>query len=308
MAYPRTQTPQPDSIWKLGGLSVWQLTSKVVRGINEDDLAGRASELAFNFLLALFPLLLFLLALFGLFASRSVELQSSLLSYFADFLPPGAFQLLAEITVELATTTASGKLTLGIALALWFASGGMSSMISTLNAAYRVRESRSWFKIRAIALALTIAISILLLTALLIVLAGGYVVDWIGAKLHLLSIVVLVGKALQWPTALFFLVLSFSLIYYSGPSLGKRRWYWNTPGSMVGAFIWLAASVGFRVYVHFFNTYTETYGSLGTLMILVVWLYATGLAFLIGGEINAEIARAATQRDSKEIIERRRVS
>jgi membrane protein len=308
MAYPRPGTPRLESIWKLGGLNFWQLTSKVLVGINEDDLAGRASELAFNFLLALFPLLLFLLALFGLFASRRVELQSSLLSYLADFLPRGAFQLLAEMTVELATTTANGKLTLGIVLALWFASGGMSSMISTLNAAYRVRESRSWFKIRAIALALTIAISILLLTALFIVLVGGQAVDWIGAKLHLLSIVVLVGKALQWPAALFFVVLSFSLIYYCGPSLGKRRWYWNTPGSMVGALIWLAASVGFRVYLHFFNTYTETYGSLGTLMILVVWLYATGLAFLIGGEINAEIARAATQKDSKENIERRRVS
>jgi membrane protein len=308
MAYPRPRTPQLESIWKLGGLNFWQLTSKVVVGINGDDLAGRASELAFNFLLALFPFLLFLLALFGLFASRSVELQSSLLSYFADFLPSGAFQLLAEMTVELATTTASSKLTLGIVLALWFASGGTSSMISTLNAAYRVRESRSWFKIRAIALALTIAISILLLTASFIVLVGGHAVDWIGAKLHLLSVIVLVGKALQWPAALFFVVLSFSLIYYCGPSLGKRRWYWNTPGSMVGALIWLAASVGFRVYVHFFNTYTETYGSLGTLMILVVWLYATGLAFLIGGEINAEIARAATQKDTKENIERRRIS
>ena len=94
MAPPRPRTEQQlESIWKLGGLTFWELTSKVVHGINEDDLLGRASELAFNFLLALFPLLLFIIALFGLFASRSFQLQSSLLSYFADFLPPGAFCL-----------------------------------------------------------------------------------------------------------------------------------------------------------------------------------------------------------------------
>ena len=283
-------------IWNLGGLNFWQLTTKVVHGINEDDLFGRASELAFNFLLALFPLLLFILALFGLFASRSLQLQSSLLSYFADFLPPGAFQLFQEVTVELATTAANGKLTLGIVLALWFGSGGMSSMISTLNAAYRVHESRSWIKIRVIALGLTLAISILLLTALFMVLVGGQVMDWIGAKLHLMSIIVIVGKGLQWPAAVFFVILSFSLIYYCGPSLGKRHWSWSTPGSMFGAFLWLAASAGFRVYLHFFNTYTETYGSLGAVMILVVWLYVTALAFLIGGEINAEIGRAAIVR------------
>lgn len=293
MADPRPRTTQLESIWRLGGLTHWELIVKVAHGIVEDDLGGRAAELAFNFLLALFPLLLLLFALFGLFASRSVELQSNLLSYFGDFLPPGAFQLLVEITDELATTAANDKITLGIILTLWFASGGVSSMISTLNAAYRVRESRSWLKVRAIALGLTIAISILLQTVLLMVLAGERGMDWIGAKLNLTSIVVTLGKDLQWPFAVFFAILSFSLIYHFGPSRGKRRWQWSTPGSVVGALIWLGASLGFRGYLRFFNSYTETYGSLGTLMILVVWLYVTGLAFLIGGEINAEIARAA---------------
>ncbi len=113
-------------MWKLGGLSLWQFSRRVVRGTMEDDLFGRASELAFNFLLALFPLLLFMLVLFGLFASRSTELQNSLLSYFAHFLPPAAFQLLRAITAEMAENATSGKLTFGIALTLWFASGGMS--------------------------------------------------------------------------------------------------------------------------------------------------------------------------------------
>jgi membrane protein len=295
-SFGRSTDQQVDSIWKLGGLTLWQLTRKVLHGIVEDDLFGRASELAFSFLLALFPSLLFMLVIFAQFASRSSQLQSSLLSYFAHFLPPTAFQLLGEVTNELGTNASIRKFTFDIVfdvvLALWFGSGGMSSMIFTLNAAYRVGESRSWFRIRLISLGLTIAISILLLTALLILLVGGNLVDWIGAKLHLRSIVVIIWKGLQLAAAVLFVIVSCSMIYYCGPSLGKRNWYWGTPGSMFGAFLWLVASVGFRIYLHFLNTYPATYGSLDAVMILVVWLYIAGLAFLIGGEINAQIERA----------------
>jgi membrane protein len=292
----RSTDQQLASIWKLGGLTVWQLTRKVLHGINEDDLFGRASELAFSFLLALFPLLLFMLVIFGLFASRSSELQNNLLSYFGHFLPPTAFQLLSEVTNELGRNASRGKFTFDIVfdivLALWCGSAGMSSMIFTLNAAYRVCESRSWLKIRLIALGLTIAIAILLLTALLILLVGGNLVDWIGVELHLKSIVVIIWKGLQLTAAVLFVIVSFSMIYYCGPSLRKRSWYWGTPGSMFGTFLWLVASVGFRINLHFLNTYRATYGSLEAVMILLVWLYITGLAFLIGGEINAQIERA----------------
>ena len=174
---------------------------KVVHAVQEEDLLDYASSLAFSFLLALFPLLLFMLALFGLFASRSSELQTSLLSYFADFLPPSAFQLLNDTTKELAKSSSGGKLTFGIILALWFGSGGISSMISTLNGAYHVRESRSWLRIRAVALGLTVAISILLLAALFILLAGGQLVDWIGLKLSLASSIVILWKGMQWVAA-----------------------------------------------------------------------------------------------------------
>lgn len=284
---------QLESTWKLGGLTFWQLARRVVHGIQEDDLFGRASELAYNFLLALFPLLLFILTLFGLFASRSSELQNSLLSYFADFLPPSAFQLLKAITIEMAANATSGKLTFGIVLTLWFASGGTSSMLSTLDAIYHVRESRTWLRGRVIALGLTIAILTLLITWLLIVLVGEYFSDWIAIKLHLTSIIVIAWKGLQWVAVVLFLTLAFSLIYYFGPSLEQRRWHWITPGSIFGEFLWLAASAGLRVYLHFFNTYTATYGSLAAIMILLVWLYVTGLSFLIGGEINAQIERTA---------------
>lgn len=289
-----------ESLWKPGGLNYRQLATNVIRKAEQDDLLGRASELAFNFLLALFPLLLFLLSVFGLFAWRSSQLQSSLLSYFADFLPPVAFQLLKSVTAELAGNATSGKLTFGIVLALWFASGGMSSMISTLNVVYSVREARSWVEVRALALGLTLAISVLLFSALSIFLVGDRFVDWMGPKLHISSLILILWKGLQWAAAVAFVIASFSLVYYYGPEVGERRWHWVTAGSIFGVLLWLLASGAFRVYLHFFNTYGTTYGSLGALMILLVWLYVTGLAFLIGGEVNAEIERAARRMNAED--------
>jgi membrane protein len=281
------------TIWKFGGMKLWELARSVIRDAIEDDLVGRASGLAFDFLLALFPLLVFLLALFGLFATRSIQLRTGLLSYFAAFLPPLAFQLLKDTTEELAKAASGEKLTIGVLLALWFASGGVASMISTLNVAYRIKETRSWFKVRAIAIGLTLLISILIFLALCIVLAGGTLIDWIGKEIHLASKIVAVWKALQWPAAALFVVFSYTLIYSCGPNARRRRWYWITPGSAFGALLWFAASAGFRIYLRYFNSYTAIYGSLGALVVLLVWLYVTGLAFLIGGEINANIERAA---------------
>jgi len=284
------------SIWKLGGLTPRHLARKVVSEIRVNNFLGRASELAFDFLFALFPLILFMLALFGLFASRSLELQDDFLSYFADFLPPLAFQLLKKTTVELAADASDGMLTFGIVTSLWFASSGVNSMISALNVAYHIREARSWLKVRMVSLGLTLSISILLLAASIVGLVSSHFVDWLGTKLHLQPFVVGVWKTLQWPTAIFFVLVSYSLIYFFGPDLKERQWHWITPGSVFGAFVWLVASVGFRIYLRIFNSYSLSYGSLGAVMILLAWLYATGLAFLIGGEINAEIDRAITNK------------
>ena len=294
---PARQAPaqsQSGSIWRLGGLSLGQLARNVLRDISTNNSFGRASELAFDFLFALFPLLLFMLTLIGIFTSHRADLQGDLLAYFSDFLPPAAFALLNTTVTELAANASNGKLTFGIVLALWFASGGVRSMISALNLAYRVEEARSWIKVRAIALFLTLLISAFLLAALALVLISGRAVDWVGAEIGLTPEVVAVWKALQWPAAVVFMILSKALIYYFGPNLRNRRWHWITPGSAFGVLLWLSASLGLRAYLHFFNTYSTTYGSLGAVMILLVWLYVTGLAFLIGGEINAEIGRAAS--------------
>ncbi|HKS74457.1 MAG TPA: YihY/virulence factor BrkB family protein [Terriglobales bacterium] len=286
-------TASPSTLWTKGNLTFFQLLKNVIRAIRDDDLVGAASGLAFNFLLAFFPALFFLLSLFGLFASRSAQLETRLMFYFAPILPPEAFHLLQTMVKELSSHSGGERLTISIVFALWFASGAITSMISTLNATYRVPDSRSWLKIHAIALCLTLVMSVFLLFALFTVLAGAHVMDWLGATLGLETATVFLWKAFQWPLAVAFLMFSFSLIYYFAADASHKRWHWITPGSLVGVLLWLAASGGFRLYLHYYDTYTRTYGSLGALMILVVWFYVTGFAFLVGREIDAEIGRAS---------------
>ncbi len=291
---------QVSTIWNLGGLTPRQLAKRVLSGINDDNLLGRASELAYNFILALFPLLLFLLALLGMFASRATVLKSNLLTYLSQVLPPAAFQVITHTLDEVMRSASNGKLTFGIVLTLWFASGGMISMISVLNGAYGIKESRPWWKVRAIAFALTTAISLLIIMALVSVLAGGYVVNWIGSYYGLREVTIIAWKIGQILLATAFVTLSFSVIYYFGPDVEEQFWYWITPGSVVGVLLWIAASFGFRAYLHFFNNYSRTYGSLGAVMILLMWLFVTSFAFLVGGEINAQIEHAAALRGHPE--------
>jgi membrane protein len=293
-----TTAEQLTTLWNLGGLSPGQLLKKVLAGINDDNLTGRAAELAFNFVLALFPLMIFLLALLGL-SARGGALRTELVSYFFSVLPPAAAELVNRTLGQIMQNASNAKITYGIALTLWFASGGMSSMMSGLNGAYEVREGRSLLKVRVIALALTIAISILVIVALVVVLAGGYLANRLGSSLDIEGVVV-IWKVAQWPLAVAFITLSFSLIYYFAPDLQEQHWYWITPGSLAGVLLWIAASFAFRAYLHFFNTYSRTYGSLGAVMILLMWLYVTGFAFLLGGEINAQIEHAASRRGHPE--------
>jgi len=286
---------QLESIWRLGGLRPKALAKRVWNAAMDDNLLGRGSELAYNFIFSIFPLLLFVLALFGLFAGHAIQLRNDLMFYLARGLPPAAFELISNTVEEVTKGSSGGKLTFGIVLTLWAAAGGMTSMISTLNAVYGVREARSWWKVRAIAVALTIAVCALVILALGVVLLGGVAATWAGTKLHLGIAAKISWAVLQWPLALLFIVIAFSLIYYFAPDLKEQHWYWITPGSLFGVLLWLAVSFGFRAYLHFFNSYSKTYGSLGAVIILLVWFYVTGLAFLTGGEINAQIEHAAAE-------------
>jgi membrane protein len=133
------------------------------------------------------------------------------------------------------------------------------------------------------------ALSVLIISALLLVVAGGHIAEWLAAAYGLGPTFPLVWKIIQWPFVLASIILAFALIYYFAPDLRKQAWKWLTPGAAIGVALWLLVSIAFRVYLHFFDSYSNTYGSLGAVIILMLWLYFTGAAVLIGGEINSEI-------------------
>src|SRR5262249_21386072 len=154
---------------------------------------------------------------------------------------------------------------------LWSATTATTTMMSVLSAAYHVYDSRPWYKVRAVALGLTLCLCILLVVALAVVLFGGHIAQLLSTKMGAGNIVLASWQALQWMLALFVLSLAFSLVYYFGPDVKEQRWYWITPGSVVGVLVWLLASLGFRAYLHYFNNYGKTYGSLGAVIILLLW-------------------------------------
>ena len=265
----------------------------------EDEILARAAQLSYFFLLALFPLLVFLITLLGYFNGAGSHLQEKLISYLGGVMPPAALQLVVVTLDEVTKSRGTGKLSLGILLALWAASSGLNALAQALNAAYEVRETRPWWKVRLLSLALTIALSVLIISALLIVLYGGQFGEALAGMIHEGDVFAIVWRILQWPIALAFVLVAFVMIYRFVPNVAAKREgkglrpsdyrrRWLSPGVVIAIALWLLVSLGFRLYLHFFNSYSATYGSLGALIILMLWFYLTGAAILLGGEINCE--------------------
>lgn len=294
------------SQWKLGGLSPLMLAKRVGKSIPEDNLSGESAELAYYFFLAIFPLLLFAISLLGFFAAAGPQLRANLMSGLAQALPPSASALVDKTVNEIVKSRGSGKIIFGLLGALWSASAGMSAIMETLNVAYHVKEKRSYLRTKAIAIALTIASALLVLFAFVLLLYGGKLANLVSAQIGAGSLLADAWKIAQWPVLLAAMFLSYSLVFYFGPNLEKRRWTWISPGATAGLVLWLAVSFGLRVYLHYFNSYNKTYGSLGAVAILMLWLYLSGFALLLGGEINSAIAQAeVAQEKQKEEYEAR---
>lgn len=284
-----------ESLWKLGGLRWLDLGKRVWAEINEDDVWGRAAQLAYYFLLAFFPLLIFLTATLGLILESGEGLRESLFSYLSQVMPVSAFQLVNTTMNEILVSSNAGKLSFGLLAALWAASNGMGAITQALNVSYDLRESRPWWKQRLVAIALTVALSVLVITALLLILWGGQLADFLAAHFRLGGFFTIAWKTIQWPIVLAVMITSFALIYFFAPDIKDQKWKWLTPGAAIGVVLWLLVSFGFKLYLHYFNSYNATYGSLGAVIILMLWLYFTGTAILIGSEINSEIENAAAE-------------
>lgn len=287
-----------ESLWHVQGVPVRVLATRTWKSIVADRLFGHAAELAFYFLFALFPTLFCAGSLLGLAARSAHQIYDRLLDTLALVIPTPALGTVLNTFNQTAAAATSGKVTFGSIAAIWSASVGISAVQDTLNDVYRVRDSRSYFVARIYAIALTLLLTLIVSLGL----ASIFGADVLGAFAYraipdrfLAVVASLAARIAGRLIALVLLVLSFAVIYYWAPDWKRRRWRWFTPGAMVGIFGWLLASLGLRVYLHYFNSYSVTYGSLGAVIILLTWFYITGLMLLLGAEINSEIEAAGAE-------------
>ena len=291
----RVTQPQTErvSVWKLGGLSWRALGLSLWLELYKGTLLTHAAALTFYFVLALFPLLLFLITILGFFAEPGEEMRTQLLITLSRIVPRSASELIYTTVDEIAENASSLKLFFGLASGLWIISSGMGAISEALNAMYGVREARSFWRVRLSAIGLTLILAVLILSALSLLLYGGEISANIADYFNQDRFYAAFWTVAQVPLVLVFVLFSFALIYYFAPNLLDQQWYWITPGSIIGVVLWLLVSFVFRLYMRHFDTYSVTYGSLGAVIVLMLWLYLTGVAILIGGKINAEIENAA---------------
>jgi membrane protein len=271
---------------KLPALSWRELFRTTWREAAKSNIANRAAELAFWFLLGFFPMLLSVVSMVSTLSSAS-DSQTILMKYVGEVLPSAASNLVQQV---LAQTASSGRAWFALLFALWSSSSATAGLIDTLNEIYGVKESRPWWQCRLIAVVLALAMGVLLTAALMIVVYGPIL-------LHVLNVssTLFVLKIAQWPAAAFLLILALLGLYRFAPNIRQQRLKWLLPGSVFAAVVWMVASILFKVYVRHFSHFGLLYGSLGTLIILMFWFYLSGIVILAGGEINAILEDAAAR-------------
>ena len=271
-------------------LSVPELLKRTVKETIDDDGVGLAAQLAYYFFLALFPAVLFLLALASFFPLTN--LVDDVMRALRPVAPSDVLGFLQEQLRRLSNADSGGILTVGILGAIWSSSAAIVAIVSSLNRAYDIEEGRPWWKVRLTAIGLTVAIAVLVLLSFALLVAGPTIADYFTSVFGLGSMFEWGWTILQWPLAFFFASTAVGLLYYFGPD-ADQDWVWITPGAVVGTLLWVLASLGLKLYVANFTDYNATYGAVGGVMVVLLWFYVSGLAIVVGAELNAEIEHAS---------------
>ena len=290
------------SLWDLQGMPLLVLGKRTIKSFMDDNLLGRAAELGYYFLFALFPTLVSASTILGLAAKSATQIYVNLLHYLAMFVPPSAFNIVMETFNQTTAASSSGKLTFGLAAAVWAASVGFTAIQDSMNTVYKVKETRPYWKVRGAAIIITVVLSFIITLILASLLGGDFLA--LLATHHLVQAqmvftVVLLARIIGWIVAACLLALLFAVIYYFAPDRVNKKWHWFSPGALAGIVGWLVACVAFRIYLHYFNSYSVTYGSLGAVIILLLWFYISGVMLLLGAEINSEIEAYVAEQQLK---------
>ena len=271
-------------------LSWVELAKRTVKDSIQDDVAGIAAQLSYYFFLSLFPALLFLVALASFFPLYSFT--DELMRMVGPIAPAAVVELLREQLTSLSNSGDTGLLSIGLLMALWSSSAAMVSVIDAMNRAYDIEDSRTWVKRRGVAIALTVGLALFILTSFGLIVAGPWLADFLGQQFGLAGAFATTWKILQWPVVFLLASTGFGLVYYFAPD-AEQEWVWITPGALTATVLWFLASLAFRLYVVNFGNYEEAYGTLGAIILTLLWFYITGLAMVVGAELNAEIHRAS---------------
>ena len=294
---PRTaDAPGPGNPLELGR-SGWMATARrTLKKFKIDRGTMAAGSLAFSWFLALFPALIALLGVASLVQIGSGTVHS-LVKGLNNALPPGANEVFIHAVNSASDRTSQGSLAIviiAIAVALWSASSGMVALQSALNIAYEVPRDRKFIAARLRTAELMLATVVLGGIAAALIVFGAPLGNTIEDHLSFAGTAFnIVWNVIRWLIAIVFITALFSVYYFRAPNRQTPRWQWVSPGGLVGTVIFLAASVGFSFYVKNFGSYGKTYGALTGVVLLMLWLYLTGLAVLLGGELNAETERQA---------------
>ncbi len=272
----------------LGGLTFKELAKRVWNEANKDNVWGSAAELAYYFLFALFPMLIFLTTLVGFLP----DFQQTLLSALARTLPAEVMKLVVNTLHDVTINRSGGLLSIGIIGMLWSASGGVVSLMDALNIAYDVKEGRSFWKQRLISVGLTIGLSLFIVAGTLLIMFGDKFSIRLSQALGLGVTFKLIWSMVDYLLGLALILAGIELFYFFGPNV-KQKWRWTSPGGVFAVASIVIGSLLFSFYIRYAPSYSATYGSLGAVMVLMLWLYIFGLVLLIGAEVNSEIYQAS---------------
>ena len=277
-------------------LSWRELARRTIVDTLEDDCPGLAAQLAFYYFLSLFPALLFVVSLLA-YVPLGTGLDAALAQLEA-FLPVEMLQFLRRQIEEALAGEQGGLLTVGIVGAIWSSSSAVTAIITALNRAYDIEEWRPWWKRRLIAVALTIALAVFIVAAFVFVVGGGDLAAWVAERLGFSELLARVWAVVQWTLAIVLVVIAVDLVYRFAPN-ADTPFVWITPGALLATALWLLTSWGFKMYVQNFSSYTTLNGTIGVVIVLMLWFYLSGFALLVGAELNAEIDKSLHPRQSQ---------
>jgi membrane protein len=266
------------------GVSLKQFLLDLNEEVNDDNVYNGAAALGFFLTLAIFPSIILLMAIIPYLPIDQVD--EAIMDLLGQALPEEAFSMVAGVVTEVTSDRRGGLLSFSLVGTIWAASTGMYAIMQQLNISYDVKEARSFIRARTTAILLSLMFILLVIGAFSLIVLGGVIQDWLGFRFGFSDFLLRIFIVFRWFIIVLALLLGFAMIYYFAPNV-EQKFSFITPGSVIGVLIIILASLGFAFYTRNFDDYSTTYGSLGAMIILMMWLYIVGLVILIGSEINA---------------------